>query len=51
MQTKAGGLELSERLLYLSDDKTKTDADGNYIDGKTPNDLVDGALREGGAPV
>ncbi|CAK4366864.1 unnamed protein product, partial [Aphanomyces euteiches] len=44
-------LELQERVSYLSADRTKADADGNYVDAKTPNDLEDGALREGGAPV
>ncbi|KAF0694298.1 Aste57867_14810 [Aphanomyces stellatus] len=52
MQTKApGGLEIQERLSYLSADRTKADADGNYVDNKTPNDLEDGALRDGGAPI
>ncbi|KAF0697824.1 Aste57867_11511 [Aphanomyces stellatus] len=52
MQAKAGdGMLIQERLSYLSADRTKADADANYVDGKTPNDLEDGALREGGAPV
>ncbi|KAF0683285.1 Aste57867_24717 [Aphanomyces stellatus] len=52
MQSKAAdGLLVSERLSYLSNDNTKNDADGNYADNKTPNDLEDGALRDGGAPI
>ncbi|KAF0715650.1 Aste57867_3277 [Aphanomyces stellatus] len=52
MQTRTnGGLEIQERLSYVSGDRVKTDVDGNYVDNKTPNDLEDGALRQGGAPV
>ncbi|KAF0683282.1 Aste57867_24714 [Aphanomyces stellatus] len=52
MQSKAAdGLLVSERLSYLSNDHNKNEADGNYADNKTPNDLEDGALRDGGAPV
>ncbi|KAF0708539.1 Aste57867_6312 [Aphanomyces stellatus] len=52
MQAKAGdGLLLQERLSFLSNDRAKeAHDDANYVDGKTPNDLEDGALRLGGAP-
>ncbi|KAH9183016.1 hypothetical protein AeNC1_015009, partial [Aphanomyces euteiches] len=51
LQPQNKGLELQERLSYLSADRDNKNADGEYVDGKTPNDLEDGALREGGAPV
>ncbi|CAK4712016.1 unnamed protein product [Aphanomyces euteiches] len=51
MLNKTGALKLQERVSYLSADRTKEDADGTYVDAKTPGDLEDGALREGGAPV
>ncbi|KAF0714187.1 Aste57867_3998 [Aphanomyces stellatus] len=52
MQSKAAdGLLVSERLSYLSNDRVKEGADDSYVDIKTPNDLEDGALRQGGAPV
>ncbi|RQM24593.1 hypothetical protein B5M09_005734 [Aphanomyces astaci] len=50
MHKPVAALDLQERVSYVSATKSHK-VNGDYVDGKTPNDLEDGALREGGGPV